>query len=99
MRLLTCLSLLGMLISCSEKKIISVDIDVDRLTINNKMINKADFEEKLKMTIDSLMDTGLDKSMIDVHVSAHKQISEYEMSEIEKAIRRQGVTRDYMWTD
>ncbi len=99
MRLLTYLILLVMLTSCSDKKIISVGIDVGRLTIDNKVVDKTDFEEKLKTTIDSLVNSGLDKSMIDVHVTADKQISEYEMSEIEKAIRRQGVTREYVWTD
>ena len=91
--------LLVVLTSCSDKKIISVDIDVDRLTIDNKVVDKAGFEENLKTTIDSLVNSGLDISMVDVHVTADKQISEYEMSEIEKAIRRQGVTRKYVWTD
>jgi len=99
MRLLTCLILLLILNSCSDKKAISVDIDVDRLTIDNKKIDKADFEENLKSKIDSLVNSGLKKSMIDVHVTADRRISEYEMSEIEKAIRRRGVTRDYTWTD
>ena len=72
------------LTSCSDKKIISVDIDVDRLAIDNKVVDKTDFEENLKTTIDSLVNSGLDKSMVDVHVTADKQISEYEMSEIEK---------------
>ena len=85
--------------SCSDKKIISVDIDVDQVTIDNKKIDRADFEENLKAIIDSLVNSGLKKSMIDVHVTADRGISEYEMSEIEKAIRRQGVTRDYTWTD
>jgi len=88
-----------MLTSCSDKKIISVGIDIDRLTIDGKVVDKTDFEKKLKTTIDSLVNSGLDKSMIDVHVTADKQISEYEMSEIEKTIRRQGVTREYVWTD
>src|SRR5688572_3179361 len=99
MRLLTYLILLVMLTSCSDKKIISVGIDIDRLTIDGKVVDKTDFEKKLKTTIDSLVNSGLDKSMIDVHVTADKQISEYEMSEIEKTIRRQGVTREYVWTD
>lgn len=99
MRLLTCLTLLLILISCSDKKTISVDIDADRVTIDNKKIDKADFEKNLKTIIDSLVNSGLKKSMIYVHVTADRRISEYEMSEIEKAIRRQGVTRDYTWTD
>jgi hypothetical protein len=99
MRLLTCLTLLLILNSCSDKKTISVDIAVDRLTIDNKQIDKGDFEENLKATIDSLVDSGLNKSMIDVRVTADRRISEYQMGEIEKAIRRQGVTRDYIWTD
>ena len=99
MKRLTCLTLLLILASCSDQKIISVDIEVDRLTIDNKLIDKDDFERTLKATIDSLVNTGLDKPMIEVHVTADKEISEYEMSEIEKAIRRQGVTRDYTWTD
>jgi len=99
MRLLTCLTLLLIFNSCSDRKSIAVDIAVDRLTIENKTIDKADFEENLKATIDSLVNSGLNKSMIDVHVTADRRISQYEMSEIEKAIRRQGVTRGYTWTD
>ena len=88
MKPLTYLLLLVMLTSCSDKKIISVDINVDRLAIGNKMVDKINFEKNLKTTIDSLVNSGLDKSMIHVHVTADKQMSEYEMSEIEKAIRR-----------
>jgi len=99
MRFLAYLTLLMILTSCTEKKIILVDIDLDRLTIDNRVVDKVDFEEKLKMTVDSLVNSGLDKSMIDVQVTADKRISKYEMSEIEKSIRRQGVTRYYTWTE
>jgi biopolymer transport protein ExbD len=88
-----------LLTSCSDKRIISVEINRDKLSIDNKVIDRTDFEERLKITIDSLVNSGLNKSMIDVQVTADKQISTNEMSEIEKAIRRQGVTRDYTWTE
>ena len=99
MRFLTCLTLIAILTACSEKRVIPVDITVDELSIDNRVINKTDFEGRLKATVDSLVNSGLDKSMIEVQVTADRQISEYEMSEIEKAIRRQGVTRDYFWRD
>lgn len=99
MKAFICIAILIVLTSCSNKKIVAVNIEVDRITIDNKLIAKKDFEEKLKITIDSLVISGLNKSMIDIHVTAEKNISEYEMSEIEKAVRRQGVTRDYFWID
>jgi biopolymer transport protein ExbD len=99
MRLLTYITLVMLLTSCSHKRIISVEINRDKLTIDNKVIDKTDFEERLKIKIDSLLNSGLNKSMIDVQVTADKQISTNEMSEIEKAIRRQGVTRDYIWSE
>jgi hypothetical protein len=98
-KVLTYVTLFVILTSCSDKKVILVDIELDKLTIDNRAVDKADFEEKLKMMVDSLVNSGLDKSMIEVQVTADKRISEYEMSEIEKSIRRQGVTRDYTWTE
>ena len=95
----TCLTLVLILTACSDKKAISVEITVDNITIDNKAIDKKDFEGRLKTMVDSLVNSGQSKSMIEVQVTADKQISEYEMSEIEKSIRRQGVTRDYTWTE
>lgn len=98
MRFFAYLTLLIILTSCTVKKNILVDIELDSLTIDNRLVEKVDFEEKLKMAVDSLVNSGLNKSMIHVQVTADKRISTHEMSEIEKAIRQQGVTRDYIWT-
>jgi hypothetical protein len=99
MRLFTRLVLLMIVTSCADKHVILVKIDVDSLTIDNRVIDKSDFEQKIGVTIDSLVNSGLDRSMIMINVTASKEISQHEMSEIEKAIRRQRVTRDYTWTD
>ncbi|NBP69905.1 MAG: hypothetical protein EBR30_21180 [Cytophagia bacterium] len=99
MRLFTCLTLIAILTACSDRRVISVDITVDKLSIDNIVVNKTDFEGRLKATVDSLVNSGFEKATIDVQVTADRQISGYEMSEIEKAIRRQGVTRDYFWRD
>jgi hypothetical protein len=45
------------------------------------------------------VNSGVDKSAVGVHVTVDKQISEYEKSEIERAIRQQPVTGEYSWTD
>jgi len=48
MRLLTYTTLVMLLTSCSDKRIISVEINRDKLTIDNKVIDKTDFEKRLK---------------------------------------------------
>lgn len=91
--------LLLLLNACSEKEIISIHIDLNKARIENKEIEKADFETEFRQVIENKLSFGVSKSDIKIQVTANKDIPTVEMSEVEKAIRRTGIERDYFCTD
>lgn len=87
------------LYSCTEREIISVQVNQDKLVIEDREITKLDFEKELKIIIDIKINEGFKKSELVIHVTADKEIPTIEMSEIEKSIRRSGMSREYFWTE
>jgi hypothetical protein len=95
----TSLVLFLVLSSCTEKEIITLRIEPDRIILQGKHIDKTELEKELELMIEQKMEHGLRKSDLRIHVSADGNTPTSEMSKIERAIRRTGVSGDYIWTN
>ena len=99
LRVYTTLLLLFVFGSCTNKEVITIRIEPDKIILNNKHIEKGKLARELELTIEEKIAHGLQKSDLIIYVSASRNTPTIEMGRIERTVRRTGLSREYFWTD
>ena len=82
-----------LLTACSDDKIISIQISPEKLLLENKEINKVDFEKELKKIVDERTNDGLDKKELTIDLKTDKRTKRGDLADIEVSLRRLNVRR------
>lgn len=85
--------LLCILSSCTTNPEISIQVDPDQLVLENKKIDKTDFEKELKEVLSRKLNDGLEKEEIIIALKVHKNTRRGDLSDIEGSLRRLNVKR------
>jgi biopolymer transport protein ExbD len=89
-RIVFCLLLLT---SCSDDKIIYIQLSPEKLILENKEIDKADFEKELKVIVDKRANNGVDKKELTIDLKTDKRTKRGDLANIEVSLRRLNVKR------
>jgi hypothetical protein len=82
------------LISCSQDKEtnqIFVILTPDKLELDNKLIDKKEFEKELKIIVDKKLKTGLTKEELIINMKVDKDTRRGDIADIEVSLRRLNV--------
>ncbi len=85
--------ILLLLTACSDDKVISVQLSPEKLIIENKEIDKADFEKELKAIVDERTKVGLERKELTIDLKADKRTKRGDLADIEVSLRRLNVRR------
>jgi hypothetical protein len=81
------------LTSCSDNNIISLQLSPEKLILENKEIDKADFEKELKIIVENRIKDGIDKKELIIDLKTDKRTKRGDLADIEVSLRRLNVRR------
>ena len=85
---------LVLLTSCShDNKIIHVQLSPEKLLVENKEINKANFEKELKAIVDERKKNGINREALTIDLTADNNTRRGDLADIEVSLRRLNLRR------
>ncbi|NOS94608.1 MAG: hypothetical protein HOP30_22075 [Cyclobacteriaceae bacterium] len=85
--------ILLLLTACSDNKVISVQVSPEKLILENKEIDKVDFEKELKVIVDARKKEGIEAKELTMDIKADKRTKRGDIADIVFSLKRLNIIR------